>query len=162
MLLVMVYISLAAAVVAVALTAVMSAFRTTGGLDASRKALEAAEYGEIQAVANLGEGKSADLGLAEWRKLREQAASTPAGRRRLPALGEPGVAPLVLASAPGVEYVAMADVSAKPGVVLVYALGRCGNVDRRVEAVYRPADAGDGTQPTRFTRIAWRELPPAR
>lgn len=178
MLLVMVYIFLAVAVVATVSTAVMSAFRTTGNLDASRRAMEAAEYGEVQAMARLSEGREADLGLADWRKLHEQAPPTPAVPRRIPAFGEPGVTPLPLAVLPGAEYVAMAETlghdaqggntpapaesAEKEVLVVVYAAGRCGNAERRVEAVYRPASAEKDVQPKRFTRIAWRELPPSR
>ena len=177
MLLVMIYISLAVAVVAVVSTAVMSAYRMTGTFDASRKAMEAAEYGVAQALANLGEGREANVGLADWRKLHGQAAPRPGAPRLIPAFGEPGVAPLTLAALPGVEYIALAEtvergangaggnepVNAleKQDLVVVYATGRCGNAERRVEAVYRPTLADQDVQPKRFAQIAWRELPPS-
>ena len=162
MFLVMIYIFLAVAVVAGVSTAVMSAVRTTDTLDASRKALEAAEYGEVQAVAGLSAGSETDLGLAAWRRLHEQAPAALAAALRLPAFGEPGVAPLPLAAVRGAEYVAMAEPTKESGLVVVYAAGRCGNAERRVEAVYRPPSVENDSQPKHFTRIAWRELPPVR
>ena len=162
MFLVMVYIFLAVAVVASVSTAVMSGFRMTNSLDATRKALEAAEYGEAQAVAGLGAGTEADLGLAAWRKAHAQAAPTPAKPRQYPAFGEPGVAPLTLAAVPGVEYVAMAEPLESQELVIVYAAGRCGNAERRVEAIYRPVNAEQDKPSKRLNRIAWRELPPSR
>ncbi len=177
MLLVMIYIFLAVAVIATVSTAVISASRTTGNLDASRKALEAAEYGEVQAMMSFSDGNGANLGLADWRKLNEPLSSGPAIPRRIPAFGEPGVSPLLLAALPSAEYIAMTEtpwhVAQNGGsaatvesperqtLVMVYAAGRCGNAERRVEAVYRPVNVEKDVQSKRFTRISWRELPTA-
>ena len=160
MLLVMVYIFLAVAVVGGVSTAVMSGFRTTDSLDASRKALEAAEYGEVQAVMDLSGGGAADFGLTEWRKLHARATPTPKAPRQYPAFGDSGVVPVPLPALPGAEYVAMAEPLENTELVLVFAAGRCGNAERRIEAVYRAASADKDAQPRRFTRIAWREQTP--
>ena len=176
MFLVMIYIFLAVAVVAGVSTAVMSAFRTTDNFDASRKALEAAEYGEVQAMANWSGGGETDLGLAAWREQHEQEPSDRAAASRLPAFGASGVTPVPLAAVGGAEYIATAEIVKQEDqggvantapesperleLVVVCAAGRCGNAERRLEAVYRTASAEKDTQPTQFTRIAWRELPP--
>lgn len=173
MFLVMVYIFMAVAVVAGVSTAVLSAHRTTDNLDASRKALEAAEYGEVQVVSGLNGGSGADLGLAAWRKLQEQTPA-PAPLRQLPAFSAPGVAPLRVAALPGAEYVATAEPfrqnaqgddagagAASPEqaeLVVVYAAGRCGNAEHRLEAVYRAVPARQDGMSKTFTRIAWREI----
>ncbi len=162
MVLVMVYIFLAVAVVAGVSVAVMSGFRVTNSLEASRKALEAAEYGEVQALTALNSDGAANLGLTEWRKLHAPVSPTPETPCRHPIFGEAGVSPLPVAAVPGAEYVAMTETLDKSDLILVCAAGRCGNAERRIEAVYRPASAENDSQPKRFTRIAWRELPPPR
>ena len=184
LLLVMVYIFLSVVIITGVSTAVLSAVHVTDTFDASRQALEAAEYGEVLSLMNFCESKEATLGLSGW----IQSSPTSASAHRLPAFGEPGVTPLLLIAANGAEYIAMTtllettieqkpaeviaeitDVSVTPpletpiqkSLVVVHAAGRCKNVTRYVEAIYRITSMEETGQSKQFTRISWRELPPS-
>jgi len=161
MLLVMIYIFLAATIVAITSTGAVAAFRSADAFDASRKALQAAEYAEVRCIEQFVRNGSVDRGVGEWRRLQTQASATGAV---LPAFDAPGV---VSAPAGDTGGVCIADASpftstatdAAPELVVVRAAGRCGNAEHRIEAVYRIEPAkGDGS-PRSYARKVWREVP---
>ena len=184
LLLVMVYIFLSVVIITGVSTAVISSVHVTDTFDASRQALEAAEYGEVLSLMNFCEGKEATLGLSDW----IQSSPTSAGAHKLPAFGEPSVTPLPMTTANGAVYIArttllettieqkpaevvaeITDVSvATPletpiqnSLIVVHAAGQCKNVTRCVEAIYRITSTEETVPSKQFTRISWRELPPS-
>jgi hypothetical protein len=169
-------------------TSVIAAMRVSDTFDASRQAMEAAEYGEVQALTRYCESGEISLGLSSWIQQNEAPDTAATGVKQLPAFSAVGIQPQPMPVIPGSEYIArvnlleektekkpaglidkildkLASVSIKTTteqhrIVVVHAAGRCKNVTRCVEAVYHIVDKEGAEQNRQFNRIAWREIHP--
>lgn len=189
LLIVLVYIFATVVIVTGVSSTVISAMRVSSTFDASRQAMEAAEYGEVQALMRYCESGEVALGLSAWVQQNAAPDTTATKLRLLPPFNDAGVQPQPMPVVPGSEYIARVHVldekvERKPAglidkmlealgaaplktdseqhrTVVVYAAGRCKNITRCVEAIYHIVDAENAEQQTQFTRIAWREIHPA-
>jgi hypothetical protein len=189
LLVVLVYIFATAVIVTGVSSTVISAMRVSSTFDASRQAMEAAEYGEVQALMRYCESGEVSLGLSAWMQQNAAPDTTATKMRLLPPFNDPGVQPQSMPVVPGSEYITrvrvldekterkpaglidkmLAALGAAPlktdseqhRTVVVYAAGRCKNITRCIEAIYHIIGAENAEQQRQFTRIAWREIHPA-
>lgn len=189
LLVVLVYIFATVVIIAGVSTSVIAAMRVSDVFDASRQAMEAAEYGEVQALTRYCESGEMSLGLSSWIQQNEAPDTAATGIKPLPAFNAAGIQPQPMPVVPGSEYIARVNLleektEQKPAglidkmlealgaaslkttteqhrIVVVHAAGRCKNVTRCVEAIYHIIDAENAEQQRQFTRIAWREIRPA-
>lgn len=189
LLIVLVYIFSTVVIITGVSTSVISAIRVSDTFDASRQAMEAAEYGEVQALLRYCESGEASLGLSAWMQQNTVSDTTATKARLLPAFNDAGVQPQSIPVVPGSKYITRVRVldektEHKPAglidkmlgalgaaplkteteqhrIVVVHAAGRCKNVTHCVEAIYHIVDAEHAEQGRQFTRIAWREIHPA-
>lgn len=187
LLIVLVYIFTTVVIISGVSTSIISSIKVSSTYDASRQAMEAAEYGEVQALMQYCTSGETSLGLATW--IQQNNLSEPAIKKtvQLPTFNDMGVQPQSIPTVHGSSYIALVTLleektEHKPAglidkvldalasaplkttteqyrIVVIHAAGRSKNITRSIEAIYQIVDMENTEQARRITRMAWREIP---